>query len=371
MDARTDGHPRALRDGLGLTLGRIFLLALAAGALVAGVLGGLDRLGVPIGIAVGAANHGALMTGGFLGTVISLERAIALGEPAGYAAPLAAGSGALLLLLGAREAGLWISLGAPVALAAVSASLLRRQAQAHIVLLLVAAVAWGVGDALNLAGAAANPVAGWWFAFLVLTIAAERLEMTRLTRRPAVAAPLFHACVGVVLAGTAASLRSPALGGVLFGAGLVGLAAWLAFFDIARRTVYAEGFARYSAAALLAGYAWLAVGGVAWCAMALAGAAWRDAALHALGLGFVFSMILAHAPVVVPVVARRRMQYTAWMYAPLVLLHASLVLRLAAGTWGAAWRAAGGLLNALAILAFAGTLAFALSRNTNRSRSAR
>ncbi|HET9470663.1 MAG TPA: hypothetical protein VFO24_06125, partial [Usitatibacter sp.] len=306
--------------------------------------------------------HGALMTGGFLGTLISLERAIALGEPAAYAAPLAAGSGAMLLLVGQRDAGLWISLGAPMALAIVSASLLRRQAQAHIVVLLVAALAWGVGDALNAAGALPNAVAAWWFSFLVLTIAAERLEMTRLTRRPAVAAPLFHACVGTVLAGAALSLRAPAAGGVVFGAGLAALAAWLAAFDIARRTVAAEGFARYSAVALLAGYAWLAAGGAAWCAMAAAGPAWRDAALHALGLGFVFSMILAHAPVVVPVVARRRMRYTPWMYAPLALLHASLVVRMAGDAGQSPWRAWGGILNALAILAFAGTLAFALSR---------
>jgi hypothetical protein len=343
-------------------VGRILLLALAVAALVTGVLGGLARLGFPLAFAAGAASHGVLMTGGFLGTVISLERAIALGEPAAYAAPLAAGSGALLILLGAREAGLWISLGAPVALAIVSASLLRRQAQAHIALLLVAALAWGVGDALSLAGALPNAVAAWWFAFLVLTIAAERLEMTRLTRRPAIAAPLFHLCVAAVLAGAAASLAWPAAGGVVFGAGLVALAGWLARFDIARRTVATEGFPRYSAAALLAGYAWLAAGGAAWCAMSLAGPAWRDTALHALGLGFVFSMILAHAPVVVPVVARRRMRYTPWMYAPLLLLHASLVVRIAGDAGVSTGRMWGGVLNALAILAFAGTLALALRR---------
>jgi hypothetical protein len=344
-------------------------LALGAVCLVVGVLGGLARLGVPVGMAAGAANHGALMTGGFLGTVISLERAIALGQPAGYAAPLAAGLGAVLLLLGAREAGLWISLAAPLVLAGVSARLLRRQAQVHIVLLLVAALAWGVGNALNLAAAPPNSVAAWWFAFLALTIAAERLEMTRHTRRPALAAPLFHACVALALAGAAASVRWPAAGGVLFGAGLVALAAWLAVFDIARHTVRTEGFARYSAMALLAGYAWLAAGGAAWAAMSLAGYAWRDAAIHALGLGFVFSMILAHAPVVVPVVARRRMRYTAWMYMPLVLLHASLLLRIAGDAGESTWRVWGGILNGLAILAFAGTLALALSRRTaNASR---
>jgi hypothetical protein len=122
--------------------------------------------------------------------------------------------------------------------------------------------------------------------------------------------------------------------------------------------VRGEGFARYSAIALIAGYAWLAIGGIAWIAMAANGA-WRDAALHALGLGFVFSMILAHAPVVVPVVARRRMRYTPLFYAPLLLLHASLAMRLAGGD-SVALHQWGGLLNALALLVFAGTLVRAL-----------
>jgi hypothetical protein len=350
-------------------VGRIAILALGAACLVAGVLGGLARLGWPIPFPAGAANHGALMTGGFLGTVISLERAIALGRRAAFAAPLAAGLGAVLLLLGAREAGLWLGLAAPVALAAVTASLIRRQAQSHIVLLLVAAVAWAVGSALSLGGASPDASAAWWFAFLVLTIASERLEMTRLTRRPAIAAPLFLACVALVLAGAMGQVRGPGPAGVLYGAGLVALAAWLALFDIARHTVRTEGFSRYAALALLAGYAWLAAGGIAWAAMSLAGPAWRDAALHALGLGFVFSMILAHAPVVVPVVTRRRMRFTPWMYAPLVLLHASLLLRIAGDAGESTWRAWGGILNALAILAFAGTLALALGRKgTNASR---
>lgn len=344
--------------------GRVGLLALGAACLLAGVLGGLARLGVAIAFPAAAANHGALMTGGFLGTVVCLERAIALGRPFGYSAPLAAGAGALLVLAGARVAGLSLELAAPLFLLAVSIELLRRQPQTHIAILLVASLAWAVGNAANLAGMAPNAVAGWWFAFLVLTIAAERLEMTRLMKRAPIAAPLFLATVALLLAAALLATWRPAAGGIAFGAGLVALAAWLAAFDLARRTVRTEGFPRYAAVALLGGYAWLAVGGFAWGAMSAVDPAWRDAALHSLGLGFVFSMILAHAPVVVPVVAKRRMRYSPFFYVPLALLHASLVVRLGAGVSNAALRQWGGILNALALLAFAGTLAYALSRPT-------
>ena len=75
-------------------------------------------------------------------------------------------------------------------------------------------------------------------------------------------------------------------------------------------------------------------------------------------------MILAHAPVVVPVVAKRRMRYTPFFYAPLALLHASLVVRLAFGPSAVTMRQWGGILNALALALFVGTLAYALSRTT-------
>ncbi|HSJ95592.1 MAG TPA: hypothetical protein VLC53_00885, partial [Myxococcota bacterium] len=128
---------------------------------------------------------------------------------------------------------------------------------------------------------------------------------------------------------------------------------------IARRTVRAEGFPRFAAVALLTGYAWLAAAGIAWAAMPFVPAA-RDAALHALGLGFVFSMIFAHAPLIVPVVARVRMRFVPAFYAPLALLHASLLLRLGAAPFDAGLRLWGGVLHAVAIALFVATLVYAI-----------
>ncbi len=62
----------------------------------------LFLLGLPLasGTVRLAADHGMLMTLGFLGTLISLERAVALGRPCGYLAPLAGGLGGLALIVG-------------------------------------------------------------------------------------------------------------------------------------------------------------------------------------------------------------------------------------------------------------------------------
>ncbi len=346
----------------GLRAGRIALLLLGAVSLAAGVSGGLARAGVPFAVPASAAFHGALMTGGFLGTVISLERAIALGSPLALAAPLASGLGALCLLLGISPLAQWLLVAAPLLLAAASVAIARRQPQAHTVLLVIASGAWVAGNALFVYGAPADACAPWWFAFLALTIAAERLEMTRLMKRRPVAKPLFYAVAAMLLAGAAIATLRPAPGAVVFGLALAGMALWLATFDIARYTVRSDGLPRYAAVSLLAGYAWLAVGGLAWAAMPLAASAPRDAAMHALGLGFVFSMIFAHAPIIVPVVVRVSVRFTRAFYAPLILLHASLALRLVPGFFDADARRWGALLNAAAIALFVATLLASMAR---------
>jgi len=130
------------------------------------------------------------------------------------------------------------------------------------------------------------------------------------------------------------------------------LAAWLVTFDIARRTVRARGLPRYMAVCLRGGYAWLAVAGIAWVATAL-GWPERDIALHALGLGFIVSMMMGHAPVVLPSLARIKLQFGAYYYVPLATLHLSLVLRLFIGSFSAPARLLGTSLNAVSLVLFA------------------
>jgi hypothetical protein len=110
------------------------------------------------------------------------------------------------------------------------------------------------------------------------------------------------------------------------------------------------------AVCLLGGYGWLAVAGAAWAATAL-GLPLRDTALHALGLGFVVSMMLGHAPVILPAVARVKLQFGNFFYVPLAALHLSLLLRLALGWNDPALRALGASFNAMAIALFAATVA--------------
>ena len=52
-----------------------------------------------------------------------------------------------------------------------------------------------------------------------------------------------------------------------------------------------------------------------------------DGALHALFVGFVFSMVFGHAPIIVPAVLDRPIHFRRAFYGHLALLHLSLMVR--------------------------------------------
>ena len=338
---------------------RVLPLAGGAIALVAGVAGGLGRLGAIAAPPVTVSIHSALMVSGFLGTVIALERAVALGRKAAYAAPLASAMGSILLLAGWTSLAQASWIAAAVVLVVASLAIVRRQPMAHTALLALAASSWLAGNVAFALGHASGVVESW-LGFAILTICAERLELSRLMPRPPRAAATFRWAISLTVAAIAAAYVDPATAGLAFGVALVCLAAWLAKYDLARRTVHMAGLARFAAVALLGGYAWLAAAGIAWSLDALGVAGLRDLALHGVALGFVFSMILAHAPIILPAVARVRVPFQPLFYLPLALLHGSLLVRFAGAALWPRGQAAGGAWNAAAIALFAGLMVAAV-----------
>ncbi len=336
---------------------RLPLLMLGAVSLVAGLLTGLARLGIPVpdGAAALALLHGPLMVSGFFGTVIGLERAAALGRTWVYGGPLASGLGGVLLVLGAPvplAAGL-LAFGAGV-LTAASFRVWRQHRAGFTAVMAGGAACWLLGTLLWLAGVPVAGVVLWWVLFLVLTIAGERLELSRFRPPSRWAEPAFAAALAVLTAGAVLAPMAGDIGWRLAGAGMVLLAGWLARFDVARRTVRGAGLVRYVALCLLSGYGWLAVGG----ALALVGGdpvgtPLYDAELHAVFLGFVFAMVFGHAPVILPAVLRVAVPFRSWLYLPLVVLHGGVALRVAGVLADAvALRQAGAVVGAAAIILF-------------------
>ena len=334
---------------------RVPLLVLGFAALIVGVGAGLARLGWPVPAVAesAAAQHGVLMICGFFGVVISLERAVAIDRGWAYLGPLLAGLGAAASIAGLGMLAPWLFFAGSLVLLAASIDIVRRQTALFTVIVALGALCWSVGNALWMAGLVAHDVVLWWLSFMILTIAGERLELSRFLPPSPIAQRIFVAIVAVIGVGLVA-VRLP-WGAPVFAAGLLALSAWLLKQDVARRTVRNRGLTRFIAVCLLSGYVWLAIGaGVVLAAGALpSGSSAYDASVHALALGFVFSMVLGHAPIIFPAVLRVAVPYHAYFYVPLALLHVSLVMRLA-GDASARFdlTRAGGLLNALALAAF-------------------
>jgi len=329
--------------------------------MLVGLWGGLARLGYSLPADTSTADdHGILMSLGFLGTLIAVERATALRRSWAWLAPVAAAVGSIWLAVGAPAVvGKSLLLLGGIGLTAAYIALDRVQRSTHNALMGVGAVGWIVAAALWLANRDIALLVPWLAVFLVITIVAERLELSRLLQVSQQARLVLVAIMAVFVAGAIISTFDDGAGLRVCGAALIGLTSWLFLCDLARRTVRQRGVTRFMAVGLLAGYGWLGVGGALWLGYGFhVDDAMYDAQLHAVFLGFVMSMVFAHAPVIAPSVLRRPFQYRPVLYIPLALLHLSLTVRLVGGdalTSDIAWRA-GGITNVIALLAFvAGT----------------
>ena len=166
-----------------LTKSRFPLMVLALVILTASAWAGLIRLGwrwpalqpaLPI-------SHGPLMVAGFFGTLIALERAVAMGVAWTYLGPLMSGVGGVLLAFGVPGlAGpILMALGS-LWLVVIFIVILRRHWVGYMLVMALGAFALLVGNLLWLSGWQVYQIVLWWAGFLVLTITGERLELGRM-----------------------------------------------------------------------------------------------------------------------------------------------------------------------------------------------
>lgn len=335
--------------------------ALGIFALLAGLWAGLIRAGwrLPPVLSGLPVAHGALMVSGFLGTLIGLERAVALGRRWAFLAPASAALASVTLVAGARTIAQLLFAAGGVVLVLIFVAIYQRQPAVHVVAMGASALVWTAGNLAWLATGSLPRTMPWWTAFLILMIAGERLELSRLLHPSRAARIVFLVAgaglvVGAAVAGAVVSPPWYVAGGRIVAAGMIVLAGWLLRYDVVRPLVRQHGAHRFTAINLLAGYAWLLAGGILWLAVPEARTGFLyDARLHAVFAGFVFSMIFAHAPIILPAITGRGAPFRPAYYAHVGLLHLGLILRVAADLAG--WlpgRRWGALLNVLALLLF-------------------
>lgn len=346
----------------------VTLLGFAAISLLTGLYAGIGRMGSGWGghQYVSPMLHGSLMINGFLGTLIGLERAAALEKWWAYGAPVTFAIASVILLV---ASGFWAELlfiAASIFLLAIMLFLYRLQSEAYHMVMIMGAICLLIGNILLFAGSPIFNLVTWWAGFLLLTIFAERLELNRIMRPPQRARSFFIALGLFWIAGIALTYIDRRIGWTVASVSLIAQALWLFKYDVARRTIKAREWTRYSAIALLTGYGWLVAAGLfgLWYGLPYAGFPY-DAQLHMIFVGFVFSMIFAHASVIIPSLSGRLIPYHFYFYIPLILLHGFLGVRIVADLFALpVVRTIGGHGNVLAILMFIGGVLFQLLKQS-------
>jgi len=349
---------------------RFPLLAMGMISLILGMWIGVQRIGwsLPIPNVNWVFIHGPLMICGFLGTVIGLERAVAQNKLFFFLGPLFTGLGAIFMLasLPASLSAIFIILGS-VILIINFIVVLQKFPTMHTSVMALGAVLFFIGNVLWLFGYPIPNIVLWWMGFLVLTIAGERLELSRLLQLSNPVKWFFYSIVLIFLAGVIVTTFDFSVGIKISGVGMILFAYWMLQYDMARKSIKVKGQHRFIAVALIIGYIWLGVGGILSLFLGNVQAGpYYDAILHAVLIGFVFSMIMGHAPIIFPAILRVVMEFKNRFYFHLVLLHVALLLRLISDLleWetGRLW---GGLFNGIAIILFLLNTVTSIKKNLN------
>jgi hypothetical protein len=335
---------------------RFPLLFLAIVSLLVGMWSGLFRVGwlfpslVPWRMA-----HGPLMIAGFLGTLISIERAVALNKPWLYIGPIFSAAGGIYYIAGGDDIiGALLMLAGSFGLVVIFAVILKQHRVDYTIVMGLGALAWFIGMVLWIMGNPISRIVLWWSGFLVLTIVGERLELSRLMPTMPFKQRSGLVVVSVYLLGLILTLFSLELGTRTASLGMILMMVWLLRFDIARITIRKTDLVRFVAVCLMSGYVWLGIGGAIglYYGYSYAGPTY-DAFLHIIFVGFTFSMIFGHAAIIFPSILMLPVKYSPKFYYPLALLHISLLMRVFGDlTYTHSIRLWGSMLNAVAILLF-------------------
>ena len=325
-------------------------------SLLAAIWSGWLRIGWSLPLSQTAAHHGGLMVNSFLASLIFLERAVTFKKRWWLLLPF--GNALSLVAFAANQPQLaqGLLVGGSIGFAALCIYFTYKYGELYYFVFLAGAFCLVAGNLVLQKTHFYPSAVTWWMGFLLFTIVAERMELSRFLPISKAKRIMLIFCLAVVML----SLFWPfhLNGQLLFAAGVATTAVWLLRYDMARKSVRLQGQHRYSALLLLTGYGWLLV------MAALLVFQQRlpfgyDAVLHSFFVGFVFSMIFSHAPIILPAVTRLPVKiYRPVLYLWFFLLQLTLALRIAGDITGNELsRKTGGIANGIVILLFFLTVA--------------
>ena len=158
---------------------RLAILLFAMLCLLSGLWSGLNRIGWDIAILPISPHHGAIMVGGFLGTLIALEKIIPLKKKSLYLIPVLNALSVVFFFSGQPKLSIHVLVISSTSLSFLFLYYFRKQRTIIYVLMLLGSICWLTGNILLLTNFFYPLAFPWWAAFALFIIAAERLELMK------------------------------------------------------------------------------------------------------------------------------------------------------------------------------------------------
>jgi len=345
----------------------VFIFPFIIVSLLTAILGGWIRIGWNFPVPVIASQHGALMVNGFLASVIYLERAVTFKNRWILLLPLVNASAIVAIILDLPQVAQLIFISGSIGFLMMCIYFIYRFKDSYYAIFLIGAFCLVTGNIILFRTNRYAGAVNWWMGFLLFTIVAERLELSRFLALTPFKRSLLWACVVFVLAALALPFKSS--GNIALAIGIATTAAWLLKYDMARHSIKIKGQHRYSGLLLITGYVWLLVMSILLFfqeKMVLG----YDAVLHSFFIGFIFSMIFSHAVIILPAVTKLPVKlYRPVLYVWYALLQASLIIRIIADLLqDVPCRKIAGLVNGVFILIFFFSIAVIMRSELNKKK---
>jgi hypothetical protein len=330
---------------------RVPFVALAILCLLAGLWSGLNRIGWSLAPLPAIAHHGAIMVGGFLGTLISLEKIIPLKQKFLYSIPLTSALSVVFFIVDQPSLAILLLTLASIGFAGVLSYYFSRQRSLIYILMLAGAAQWLIGNTMLLTKQFYPLAFPWWMGFVLFIITSERLELMNFLPVSSSSKKLLISLLVIFVIGVLLSFHG--VGNVVCGISVAGVSLWLMKNDLVGINIRKHRLTKFVAVSLLAGYIALLLTGVLLVTLSNQWFAY-DVIVHTFFIGFVFSMIFAHGPVILPGVLGTSIKpFHKILYVWLFAMQGSWVLRIFADVLAAfSLRQISGMLSTSAIVAY-------------------
>jgi hypothetical protein len=336
--------------------------------MLVGIYVGFIRIGwaFPVNSTLPIPHHGVLMTGSFLGTLISVERVAVLKTRWTWFVPILMISSLFFIIFQQNLFAFSVLLLGSLGYLYVSFHNYQTYYLRGDVLMLIGAVFQVIAFLIFIITYSYPMAFAGWMLYLIFTIVGERLNLTRFL--PVTEKNILELYVWLGLILVSSFLYHFGFATVV-SISLWGIAQWLIRNDIALINIKKDGHFKFLGMALLGAYVWLFVtGGIGF--LKTDNPYLYDAVLHSFFVGFVLSMILAHAPIIFPSLLQIKITpFHPIMYVWLFALHISLFLRIYGDVFqNYEARKLGGLLNGISFVGYLLTIAgIILKKKINKS----